>query len=212
LIFDRGVPGCPGQLRDGVSAAEWGCNHGGLIETLNWHRYIKGLLPQGHQHLSKVAKEDLGYSRVERWTNGILTLKSAGRIAGSTAIATQPLSRGTKIMQWAAIVLAVAAVGGATLATIRLRGGLRPPTWMALGHGAVAATGLVLLIYAAVTTGLPPLAYLALGLFVLAAAGGATLFVGFHLREKALPIPFVIGHGLLAVTAFVLLVAAILRS
>ena len=156
MIFDRGVPGCPGQLRDGVSAAEWGCNHGGLIETLNWHRYIKGLLPQGHQHLSKVAKEDLGYSRVERWTNGILTLKSAGRIAGSTAIATQPLSRGTKIMQWAAIVLAVAAVGGATLATIRLRGGLRPPTWMALGHGAVAATGLVLLIYAAVTTGLPP--------------------------------------------------------
>ena len=59
-------------------------------------------------------------------------------------------------MQLAAIVLAVAAVGGATLATIRLRGALRPPTWMALGHGAVAATGLVLLIHAAVTTGLPP--------------------------------------------------------
>ncbi|MBI2826512.1 MAG: hypothetical protein HYX69_17690 [Planctomycetia bacterium] len=115
-------------------------------------------------------------------------------------------------MQWAAFVLAIAAAGGATLATIRLRGAPRPPTWMALGHGAVAATGLGLLIYAAATTGLPPLAYLALGLLVLAAAGGATLFVGFHLKERALPVPFVIGHGLIAATALVLLVVAIFRS
>ena len=115
-------------------------------------------------------------------------------------------------MQLAAIVLAIAAAGGATLAAIRLRGAPRPPTWMALGHGAVAATGLGLLIYAAATTGLPPLAQFALGLLVLAAAGGATLFVGFHLRDKALPIPLVIGHGLLAVTALVLLVLEILRT
>jgi hypothetical protein len=79
---------------------------------------------------------------------------------------------------------------------------------MALGHGAVAATGLALLIYAAATTGLPGLGQVALGLFVLAALGGATLFVGFHLREQALPIPLVLGHGLLALTALVLLLIA----
>jgi hypothetical protein len=44
---------------------------------------------------------------------------------------------------------------------------------------------------------------------VLAALGGATLFLGFHLRQRALPIPLVIGHGLLAVTGFVLLLIAL---
>jgi hypothetical protein len=48
-------------------------------------------------------------------------------------------------MQVALIVLALAAVGGATLAAIRLRGAPWPPMWMALGHGGVAAFGVVLL-------------------------------------------------------------------
>ena len=55
------------------------------------------------------------------------------------------------------------------------------------------------------TDGIPTLALVALGIFVLAAAGGATLFIGFHLREKALPKPFVVGHGLLALVGVVLL-------
>jgi hypothetical protein len=108
-------------------------------------------------------------------------------------------------MQAAAIVLALAAVGGLTLAVIRIRGAPWPPLWMALGHGGVAAVGVGLLIYAAVSTGIPVLAKVALGLFVLAALGGAVLLLGFHLRSKALPIPFVIGHGLIAATGYVLL-------
>jgi hypothetical protein len=108
-------------------------------------------------------------------------------------------------MQLAAIVLGLAALGGATLAVIRLRGAPWPPVWMALGHGTVAATGVGILIYAAVTTGIPVLAQAALGIFVLAALGGATLFVGFHLRSKPLPIPLVIGHGVIAATGYVLL-------
>jgi hypothetical protein len=108
-------------------------------------------------------------------------------------------------MQAAAIVLALAAVGGLTLAVIRIRGAPWPPLWMALGHGGVAAGGVGLLIYAAVSTGIPALAQVALGLFLLAALGGAVLLLGFHLRSKALPIPFVIGHGLVAATGFVLL-------
>ena len=49
----------------------------------------------------------------------------------------------------------------------------------------------------------------ALGVFVLAALGGATIFVGFHLKERPLPIPLVIGHGLVAVTGFVLLLLSV---
>jgi len=115
-------------------------------------------------------------------------------------------------MEWAAIVLGLAALGGLTLAGIRLSGTPRPPTWMALGHGTVAATGLVLLIYAAVSAGIPGLAQIALGVFVSAALGGAVMFIGFHLRGRALPIPLVIGHGLLAVTGYVLLLVSLFRG
>jgi len=111
----------------------------------------------------------------------------------------------------AAIVLG-AALGGLTLAGIRLAGAPRPPTWLALGHGAVAAVGLGLLVYAALGAGVPGLAQVALGVFALAAVGGAGLFLGFHLRERALPIPLVIGHGVVAVTALVLLLISLFRS
>jgi hypothetical protein len=112
-------------------------------------------------------------------------------------------------MQNAAIVLGLAALGGLTLAVIRLRGAPRPPTWMALGHGAVAAAGVVLLILAAVDPGLPQLGKIALGVILAAAGGGAAMFLGFHLKGKALPIPLVIGHGLLAATGYVLLLVAL---
>ncbi len=113
-------------------------------------------------------------------------------------------------MQTAAIVLALAAVGGLTLAVIRLRGAPWPPLWLALGHGAVAAIGVGLLIYAALSPeGIPVLAQVALAIFILAALGGAVLFLGFHMRSKALPIPFVLGHGLIAATGLVLLLLSV---
>jgi hypothetical protein len=80
---------------------------------------------------------------------------------------------------------------------------------MAVGHGTVAAVGVVLLIYAVGTTTVPVMAQVALGVFVLAALGGATLFLGFHLKERPLPIPLVFGHGLAAVTGYVLLLVAL---
>ena len=112
-------------------------------------------------------------------------------------------------MQLSAIVLGFAALGGLVLAGIRLSGRPHPPTWLAVGHGLVAATGLGMLIYGLATTTAPGLAQIALGVFVLAALGGATLFFGFHLRQRALPIPLVIGHGLTAATAYVLLLASL---
>jgi hypothetical protein len=108
-------------------------------------------------------------------------------------------------MQLAALVLVLAAMGGLTLAAIRLRGAPWPPLWLALGHGIVAATGIGLLIYAAISAGIPGLAQVALGIFILAALGGAVLLFGFHLRSKALPVPLVLGHGLIAAIGLALL-------
>jgi len=114
-------------------------------------------------------------------------------------------------MQLAAIFFALAALGGLTIAAIRLSGTPRPPTWLALGHGAIAATGLLILIYAAATGPLPTVALAALGCFILSALGGATIFGMFHLQQKPLPIPLILAHGALAVTAFVLLLVGIFQ-
>ena len=115
-------------------------------------------------------------------------------------------------MNYAAVLLTLAALGGATMVVIRLRGVPQPPTWLALVHGAVAAVGVVTLAYAAYSPGIPQLAQIALGVVVLAALGGAVLFLGFHLKGKALPIPFVLGHGLIALTGLVLLLVSLYRS
>ena len=112
----------------------------------------------------------------------------------------------------AAVVLGLAALGGLTLAVIRLTGTPRPPTWMALRHGVVAATGLGLLISVVLSGGVAWLINVALGVLVLAALGGATIFLGFHVRNRALPIPLVIGHGLIALTGYVLLLVGLFRG
>jgi hypothetical protein len=112
-------------------------------------------------------------------------------------------------MTYAAIVLSFAALGGITMAAIRLNGAPRPPILLALGHGAIALVGLAMLAYAAVNPGLPQAAQISLGLFVLAALGGISIFALFHAKNLPLPIPFVLGHGLLALTALGLLWASV---
>jgi hypothetical protein len=114
-------------------------------------------------------------------------------------------------MQIAAVFFTLAALGGLTIAGIRLSGTPRPPTWLALGHGVIAAAGLLSLIYAALSQPLPTIALLALGGFVLAALGGGTIFALYHLRAKPLPIPLIIAHGAIASAAFVLLLIGVFR-
>lgn len=111
-------------------------------------------------------------------------------------------------MTLAAIVLGLTALGGFTMLAIRLSGAPLPPTWLALGHGAIAVTGVSLLAYAAVSPGIPSMAQVALGLFVLAAVGGVAIFVLYHLKNLPLPIPIILGHGLLALTGLTLLLVA----
>ncbi|MDZ4811041.1 MAG: hypothetical protein SGI99_00300 [Pseudomonadota bacterium] len=109
------------------------------------------------------------------------------------------------MMQTAAALFGAAALGGLLMAGMRFSGTPRPPVWLAMGHGLMAAAGLTLLTYAAVTLGIPPMAQLALALFILAAIGGAAMNLLFHWKLLPLPIPLMIGHALMAVTGFVLL-------
>jgi hypothetical protein len=54
----------------------------------------------------------------------------------------------------------------------------------------------------------PDQARIAFGVFVVAALGGFALF-SFHVRKQQLPLAVVVLHGLLAVVAFVILLAGV---
>jgi len=73
-------------------------------------------------------------------------------------------------------------------------------------HGLFAACGLIVLligVIGAASRGAP----VALVLLLIAALGGFTL-VSFHMRRRALPNGLVVGHALIAVAGFVVLLAA----
>ena len=110
-------------------------------------------------------------------------------------------------MNLAAILFGVAALGGVVMAIMRFSGKELPPMGLAILHGALAAAGLIALIIAVMGRA-PTQATVALILFVGAAIGGFLMF-SYHLRRKALPVPYVVIHGLVAVVAFVVLLLAI---
>lgn len=112
------------------------------------------------------------------------------------------------ILQTCVALLAVSAVGGIVMATIRFSGKPHPPIWLAMLHGFLSASALTLLIYAALTVGLPTLALTATVLFVLAALGGITMNLNYH--WKALPLPkwLVLVHAGIAVVGFICLLLA----
>ena len=112
-------------------------------------------------------------------------------------------------MQAATVLLGAGAVGGLVMAGIRLKGAERPPSWLAMGHGVLAAAALTLLTYAALTVGIPQLAQFGLGLLILAAIGGAGINLLYHSKMLPLPIPLIIGHALIAVSGFVLLLVSV---
>lgn len=114
------------------------------------------------------------------------------------------------MMQTAAVLLAIAAIGGAVMAVIRFSGKPHPPTWLAMVHGLIAAAALTLLLYAYFTVGLPALAAAALVLFVLAAIGGAVLNLNYHWKLLPLPKWLVLVHAAIAVVGFLLLLVAVL--
>lgn len=114
------------------------------------------------------------------------------------------------MVQIAAGLFAVAALGGLTLAALHFTG-KKLPTPLALLHGGLGAAGLVTLGAAVVKEGVAGRAPIALGLFVVAALGGFFLF-SYHLRGRRLPSPVVIIHALVAVAAFGLLLTVVLGA
>jgi hypothetical protein len=113
------------------------------------------------------------------------------------------------LMFIALVLFAVAALGGLTLAYLRMTD--KPlPLPLALGHGGLAAAGLVTLALAVFSGGASGTARIALGIFVVAALGGFYLF-SLHLRKLQQPMGVVAIHGLVAVVAFVTLLAAYLK-
>ena len=114
-------------------------------------------------------------------------------------------------MQAAAVLLGLGALGGLVMAGVRFSGAPRPPSWLAMFHGVLAAAGLTLLIYAAVTTGIPRLAQFALGLLVLAALGGTAINLLYHSKMLPLPKSWIVGHALVAVGGYSLLLVSVFR-
>ena len=106
------------------------------------------------------------------------------------------------LLNVAAVVFAIAALGGIVLAAHVLRGKLAP--WaLSLLHAALGAAGIVLVLVT-VIQGLRGNATLALGLFVIAALGGFFL-ASFHLRKVPGPRPVVLIHASVAVVGFLVL-------
>src|SRR5215831_20305519 len=115
-------------------------------------------------------------------------------------------------MSVALVLFGIAALGGLVMATQRLRGAPQPTLAIALVHGALAAAGLIALIVAVAGGAVPGQARTALIIFIIAALGGFYLFAQ-HLQKKAIPIPVMVVHALVAVVAFIiLLVTAIMHG
>lgn len=108
----------------------------------------------------------------------------------------------------AAVLFAIAALGGLTMAYIHFKQNRNPPGALAALHGILGASGLLVLLWAVMQSGAAGAIAWALGLFVAAALGGFYL-VSFHIRGLRLPSPVVLIHGAVAVVAFLLLLAGI---
>lgn len=115
------------------------------------------------------------------------------------------------MMKTAAVLFAIAALGGLVMAGIRFSGADRPPSFIAMLHGVLAAAGLTLLIYAAVVVGLPPMALAATGILVVVALVGAGINLQYHARLLPLPKPAILIHGAAAVAGFSLLLIVLMK-
>jgi hypothetical protein len=108
------------------------------------------------------------------------------------------------MLETSAALFGIAALGGLTMAAIRVTQKVNPPSWIAMAHGLLAAAGLTLLAWAVWRVGADNYAQGALAMLLLAAAGGAYL-----MRSTPLPVGFMWGHALLAVLGFGLLLLSI---
>src|SRR4051812_19185625 len=92
------------------------------------------------------------------------------------------------MLRTAVILLAITAAGGIASALFRFSGRPHPPNWLAMLHGLMAASGVTLLLYAALAGHVPVAVWLGIALLAVAAAGGLTLNLAYHWRNRELAI------------------------
>jgi len=109
------------------------------------------------------------------------------------------------MLEVAAALLVIGALGGILMAAIRFSANRNPPAWLAMVHGLVAAAGLTLLAYATFTTEVATLAKASLGLLLVAALGGAIINLRDHWNRNLISKTWVIGHFVLAAAGLGLL-------
>lgn len=109
---------------------------------------------------------------------------------------------------WAIILIAVAAAIGLYMAVNHFRGRTPPKAVHAILHGGLAVGGAVLALLGVHDMGYGTLHTWALVLFAIAAAGGLFL-AGQHMSQVRLSNRVVVIHALVAVTGFVVLLAAV---
>jgi hypothetical protein len=110
-------------------------------------------------------------------------------------------------MTLAAVLLTLAVLGGATLFTLRLRGG-NPPLLFAFVHGTFAVSGVVALLVAVLAEGNRGAPFLALFFFGATAPLGVW-FLTMHLRGKLIPLAGVMLHGMVALFGYTLVLTHI---
>lgn len=138
------------------------------------------------------------------------TINILYKLINDTTLYIHSLIKGPKIMlTYAVVIFALAAIGGAILASSVLRNKLA--SWkLSLVHALAGATGLILLIIEAIQGNGGSRITAALALLIIAALGGFYL-ASFHLREKIAPRGFVIIHAGLAVVGFLTLLSILLN-
>lgn len=105
----------------------------------------------------------------------------------------------------AALLFGLAALGGLLMLFNRFGQQRNPPVLLAIVHGLAAAAGLTLLAYATWVGGVPPMGQAALGLLAVAAAGGIAIHLRDHWNRVLLSRTWVLGHLALAVVGYALL-------
>jgi hypothetical protein len=107
------------------------------------------------------------------------------------------------------VLLAVTAAGGLLAAAFRFSGRPHPPSPLAMLHGLLAAAGLTLVLYVAVVESLPNGAWLGLVALLAAVLGGLVLNLGYHWKNRPLPIWLVLVHGAVAAIGLVVFTLAV---
>ena len=103
------------------------------------------------------------------------------------------------------VLLALTAAGGLLAAGMRFSGRPHPPSFVAMLHGLVAAAGLTLVVYVAAVRGLGDGGWIGLLAMLAAALGGLVLNLGYHWKDRALPVWLVLVHAAVAAVGLALL-------